>query len=84
MLVIPFPRLRPHFPFPSAAPVPREAVKVPVAASCVGGGGEAAVRAPPSGHHHRYGHCYLGSVQPGETTLTWRALREGHHMLCYF
>lgn len=64
------PCLFPHFPLSSVAPVFREVVEVPVAASCVRGGGKAAMCAPPSGHHYYYGHQCLGSVQPGETMLT--------------
>lgn len=71
------PCLSPHFPLSSVAPVSREVVKVPVAASCVRGGSKAAMCAPPSGHHYYYGHQCLGSVQPGETMLTCWALREG-------
>lgn len=71
------PCLSPHFPLSSVAPVSREVVKVPVAASCVRGGGKAAMCAPPSGHHYYYGHQCLGSVQPGETMLTCWVLREG-------
>lgn len=55
----------------SAARVSREAVKVPVVASCVGSSGEAAMCAPPSGHHNGCGHCYLGSFQPGKQDNTY-------------
>lgn len=60
------PCLYPHFPLSPVAPVSREVVEVPMAASSVRGSGKAALCTPSSGHHYYYGYQYLGSVQPGE------------------
>lgn len=54
-----------HLSFPLSpfvASLSREVVKVPVAASCVWGSGEEAMRAPPSSHHYYHSHHCLGSV----------------------
>lgn len=67
----------PHFLLPSIASVSREVVEVSAAASFVRGSGEAAVSAPPCGHHYYdRDHC-LGSVQLGEYALTCWVLTEG-------
>lgn len=67
----------PHFLLPSIASVSREVVEVSVAASLVRGGGEAAVCAPPRGHHYYDGDHCLGSVQLGENALSCWVLTEG-------
>lgn len=77
-----FPHFSSHLSWSSAAPVSREALKVPVAASRVRGSGKATVCAPPSGHHHYNGHHRVGSVQPGMTPFTCLVIKCACDSLC--